>query len=552
MQARTPRAAAILVALAPAAGCLTAPPPLPPGAAIRDPLPAPRLPAPKPPAELPAPPKVDPLPAAKLRPGSDPAAPLALREVLESVQAYFPLLYAVEQERAIAAGQRFSAEGAFDPVLRARGSEQAGTFSNGRLDISVEQPFAAGGAGVFAGWRNGQGNFPVYAGDRKTGDGGEFRAGLTVPLLQGRDIDPRRARLRAAEIQEQLADPAVRRARLDYFRGAAQAYWAWQAAGAQYRVAAELVALAEKRQEVVDARQKGGLISQSAPALNRRLVASRREALLAAERGVQQGAVRLSLFLRDAAGDPVVPPADWLLADFLDLSPPPPNPACLKDDVALALGRRPELVRFQLDKERRTVELQLARNQELPTLNAFGAVAQDVGFAKKTLTGEGPFKTDRTNAELGAQFELPLPRRDARGRVRAAQAQLAQLLAQERYARDEVAAQVQDAVSELTQTFARVTQVREEQRQAARVLEIEAALFDRQQTSLFELNLQETAAAEARARAAAVLGLYFGAAANYLAVIGADAAAGGGGCTLPTAEPVGSAVTPPSGSAPKP
>ncbi len=542
--ARASRATAwVLAAAGTAAGCSFPGRPLPDGALIRDPIPPPQLPPPPPPAALPAAPAAAP-PAAAPRPGSGPTAPLALGEVLASVETHFPLLYAVEQEREIAAGQRLAAEGLFDPVLRARGSEQAGTFAGGRLDVAVEQPVAAGGLSTFAGWRLGQGNFPIYYGDRKTADGGELRAGVTIPLLQNRDVDPRRARLRAAQVQEQLADPVVRRARLDYFRNAAQAYWTWQAAGAQYRVAAQLVDLALKRQEVVDVRQKEGLISASAPALNRRLIASRREALLAAERQVQQSAVRLSLFLRDAGGNPVVPPADWLLPDFLDLVPPPPDPAQLEADVAASLARRPELVRFRLEKERRAVELRLASNQELPTLNAFAGATQDVGYSKKTFTGTGPFATDRTNAEVGATLEVPLPRRDARGRVRAAQAYLAQLLGQERYARDEITAQVQDAVSELVQTYGRVGQVREEVREANRVLEIETALFERQRTSLFELNLQEIAAAEARVRAVTVLGLYFGAAANYLAVLGIDAPTPGvGGCVLRSTAPA--AVTPP-------
>jgi len=510
------------IALVNAAGCASQRGPLPPDAFITAPLGTPELAAPFPAAPLPAPPATPPTVAARPATGA-----LSLRDVLVSVEEHFPLLYAVEQERAIAAGQRLSAEGQFDTVLRARASEQAGTFASGRVDVGVETPLTEGGVTTFAGWRLGGGNFPIYNGDRKTADGGEFRAGVTVPLLQNRDIDPRRARLRAAQITEKLADPVVRRARLDFQRNAAQSYWAWQAAGAQYRVATELLTLAVKRQEVIDVRQKGGLISASAPALNRRAVASRQEAQLASERQVQQAALRLSLFLRGPEGDPVVPPADTLIADFLALEPPAPDPTQLQADVTGALARRPELARFQLEKERRTVELKLATNQELPTLNVFAGVSQDAGFAKKTFTGDGPFTTDRTAAEAGASLEVPLPRRDARGRVRTAQAQLAQLLGQERFARDEVVAQVQDAVSELTLTYARLGRAREEQREANTVLAIETTIFDRQQTSLFELNLQEVAAAEARVRVVAALGQYLAAVANYQAVLGLDAAQAG-------------------------
>jgi outer membrane protein TolC len=498
----------------------------------------PRIPPPKPADQLPEPPPAEPPPGARLRPGSDPNAPLSLEEVLRSVDTAFPLLLAIEQERAIAAGQRLSAEGQFDPVLRANGIDQAGTFSSARLDTSIEQATPFGGITTFAGWRLGLGNFPVYNGGQKTADGGEFRTGVSIPWLQNRAIDPRRARLRAAQIAEQLADPVIRRARLDFFRLSAQAYWAWQAAGGQYLVARELLRLAQQRQDFLDEQRRQGLIGEAVPTLNRRLIASREVSLIAAERVLQQAALRLSLYLRDSAGNPVVPPPEWLLPAFADLRAMEPDPSRLAADVELALSQRPELLRFQLEKQRRTVELQLAVNQLSPIFNTFASINQDVGAAKKSFTGQGIFDTDRTTAQVGAVFEMPLPFRTARGLANTARAQLAQLLAQERFARDDITAQVQDAVSELVQSYRQVQTAREEYRYAARVVELETESFRQRLTSLVELNLQEVAAAEARAKLVGVLGAYFAAVANYLAVLGIDnPAADRGGAVLPQTQP---------------
>lgn len=507
-------------------GCATRTP-LPDGAHIRAPLPAPLLPDPPAPKPLPA--------APALNPGA--GAPLQLTEVLKSVEFAFPLLYAIEQERLIAAGQRLAAEGQFDPTVRASAVDQTGTFSSTRLDAGVQQATPFGGVTTFAGWRQGLGNFPIYYGERKTAEGGEFRAGVNVPLLQNRDIDARRARLRAAQIAERAADPVIRRARLDAFRAGAQAYWAWQAAGSQYRIAQDLLALAQKRQTLLDESFKAKLIGEAVPTLNRRLAAGREETLLATERALQQAALRLSLYLRDSAGDPVVPKSEWLLQDFPDLRPVRPDPAQLGADVAAALAQRPELVQFQLEKERRAVELHLAVNQLQPALNAYAQVAQDVGIAKKTLTGSGPFDTDRTAAEVGATFEVPLPFRNARGLSAVARAQLAQLLARERYARDDVTAQVQDAVSELQQAYLRVDKAREELRQAQRVLELDTESFKARQTSLVDLNIQEIAAAEARVKVVTLLGGYYQAAANYLAALGLEAPGAQGGAVLPNPAP---------------
>jgi outer membrane protein TolC len=528
-------ATACVLALA-ASGCSTRSP-MRPDAHIRRPLAPPQLAPPPRPAELPQPPTKTP-PTGDQQPGRDPTAPLALLEVLASVEAAFPLLYAIEQEREIAAGSRLAAEGQFDPVLRAHGLDQSGTYASSRFGSSIEQATPFGGVTTFAGWRWGTGNFPVYYGERRTADGGEFQAGVTVPLLQDREIDPRRARLRAAQIAERLADPTIGRARLDYFRSAAQAYWAWQAAGAQYRIAEYLLNLATDRQILLDEQFKEKLIAEGVVVLNRRLVADRQGALLATERNLQRSAFRLSLYLRDPDGNPVVASPELLLPNLIDWVPPAPDASRLAADVESAFNLRPELVQFQLEKQRRAVELQLARNQFHPTLNAVVQANQDVGAAKKLFAGIGPFATDRTVAEVGAYFEMPLPLRNARGLARTATAQLAQLLARERYTRDDIAAQVQDAVSELVLTYQRLLRAREELQQANRVLELETEAFRAKRISLVELNLQEIAAAESRAKVVTVLGQYFAAVADYLAAIGLDArAAPGRGAVLPGTEP---------------
>jgi cobalt-zinc-cadmium efflux system outer membrane protein len=528
-------------------GCATYSP-LPQGAFIREPLGPPQLPA--------ALVKRDGLPDAPEPevPGQQPKlaenGPLQLSEVLRSVESSFPLLYAIQQERDIAAGQRLAAEGAFDPTLRSRALDQGGTFSSARVDTFVEQATPFGGVTAFAGHRLGLGNFPVYAGGLKTAEGGELRAGITIPLLQNRATDPRRARLRAAQIAEQLADPTIRLARINFYRDSAAAYWLWQAAGGQYRVAQYLLKLAEDRQKFLDEQLRQGApgVTEDVVTLNRRLVAERQEVLLTTERTLQEAALRLSLFLRDGAGEPLVPKAEWLLPAFIDLGAPLPSaaPEALASDVERALAQRPELVRFQLEKERRTVELQLATNQLLPQVNVFAAGTQDVGFSKKTFTGEGIFRTDRQTAEVGAFLEAPLPFRNARGLTATARAQLNQLLAQEKFQRDSIAAQVADAASALTQTYQRLDRAREELKQANRVLEQSTVRYRAGAITLVELNIQETAAAAARAKVVALVGAYYAAVANYLAALGLDAPAPGtGGAVLPVTEPLRQMQPPP-------
>jgi cobalt-zinc-cadmium efflux system outer membrane protein len=510
-------------------------------AGIHGPLQPPVLPPlPDLPRQLPPPPKEpEPLPEPIAKPVEEvqgiPAPPpdaalpyplsfdvsrtLELQTVLESVARAFPLLLAAEQERAIAAGRRLSAEGAFDLNLRTRGVHQDGTFSNDRFDLLAEQATPWHGLSVFGGYRFGFGEFPVYYGDRLTADGGEFRAGVMLPLLRDGSIDRRRALLRQAQLGEPLADAVVQRFRIDYFRAAAHRYWAWAAAGEQYFVADQLLRIARERQAGLEEQFRLGQIAEFVVIDNRRLIAEREGLLVAAERRLQQASFDLSLYLRDGRGNPIVPAADWLPRLIFQQEPPPPHVEQLRSDFETALNLRPELTRFQSLKEQATVELRLAENQTLPALNAAVGGAQDVGKGKQA---EGIFQLDRTDAEASLLLEAPLQRRDARGRTQAARAVMTQLLEQERFARDQIVVDVQDAVSNLELTYARLQRAREEQRIAQRVAQLELDRFRKGEGTLLEVNLRELSAAGAHSKVIDALANFYRAQADYRAALGLD------------------------------
>ena len=506
-------------------GCAGLRSPLPPDAGIRNPVVAPPSPTPGPtPPGLPVPPpprddklKVQPVP---------PDGPLTLDEVLGSVAANFPLLLAIEQEREIATGRRVSAEGAFDLVLRGGGTNQEGSFDNRRFDFSVEQPTPYSGLSTFAGYRLGLGDFPVYNGGQKTADGGEFRADFQLPLLRDGAIDRRRATLRQAQIAERLADPVIRRNQLDFSRAAARAYWAWVAAGQRYLIQVELLELATDRQKFLEVRVKVAKNQSQIDATeNQRSIYDRQELLRAAELALQQAAFDLSVYICDADGNPVLPAADRLPPDFLDLDPPPVNAANLPNDVRLATEQRPEIARLRLLRERLAVDLKFAQNQFLPAVNVGGAVTQDAGPGKKTFTGEGPFASDSTGVNLFLNMELPVQRRDARGRIREATAAMAQLLYQERNQQNLIRAEIQDALARLEQTRQRLEFARKELATARLVVKQGTALVTNALQDVLFLNIREFNAAAAQTKVATLLADYYRAYADYLVALGANAGA---------------------------
>ena len=248
------------------------------------PQPRPADPETKPGAVPPPPPKD--LPPVS---GSPPSVggPLALDEVLFSVERNYPLLRAIEQERSIAGGRLVSTMGAFDLNLNAGADGQGTTYDNFRSGVGVSQGLPVGGLGVFAGYRNGYGDFPTYNLGQKTADGGEFRAGVSIPLLRDRAIDRPRAAVQQARLDVALAEPVIERQRLDFQRAASRTYWNWVAAGQRLKVVESLVKLAVERDDQLKARVEAGPAANIERIDNQQNIALRNGVLVQAQRGFQ-------------------------------------------------------------------------------------------------------------------------------------------------------------------------------------------------------------------------------------------------------------------------
>jgi outer membrane protein TolC len=474
--------------------------------------PQPAGPEAKPGSLPPAPPKQ--LPSLTGSPSSV-GGPLSLDEVISSVERHYPLLRAVEQERAIAGGRLVSTMGAFDLNLTAGIDGQGTTYDNFRSGGGLSQALPVNGLSLFAGYRNGYGDFPTYNLGQKTADGGEFRAGMSIPLLRDRSIDRPRAAVQQAQLDVALAEPVIERQRLDFQRAAARTYWNWVAAGQRLKVVEALVKLATERDDQLKARVEAGPAANIERIDNQQNIALRNGVLVQAQRSFQQATIDLSLFLRDPSGCPTLAGSDRLPAfpevQSIDLT---------SFDAALqtALESRPEPRRLRLQRDKAAVDLRLAMNQTLPSVNAVVAAAQDVGRGKSSLSG--PNGLDRTTLSAGVTFQLPVQQRDARGRVMTAQAQLVQIEQQLRNAEDVVRAEVQDTFSALERAYEFYEQAKKRVGLARLVAEAQRRRLQGGPGDVLLVTLREQAAFEAEVIEIGAQQNYFRALADFRAAVG--------------------------------
>lgn len=433
-------------------------------------------------------------------------APLKLEDVLESVNRAYPPLLAAIQEREIAEGDLLTALGRFDLNLRVRvDADEFGFYDNERFDIGLDQATQRSGASFFTGWRRGEGNFATYDGKLETRNLGEFRAGMRLPLMRDRAIDSRRTDVRKAELGRGAASLSIDQQKIVILQLAARRYWEWVASGRRYRVAQSLLELATTRDSILREGVRLGQLPQIEVVDNERAILQRRSQMIEAERGLQQTTIDLSLFYRDQNGNPRMAQVSQLPGPFPELTAMTGDR--LKEDIETALRRRPEIERFIVQRRQTQLDADLARNQRLPGVDVLMSFTQE--------GGSGAVKRGPSELRASVVFDLPLQRRSAEGKLRAAEAKLNQFDQRERFARDQITAEVQDAVSAVQAAYRRARVIAEEVAVARQLQELERSRFDLGDSNLFLVNLREQAAFDAAVREVSAQADYFRAYALY-------------------------------------
>jgi outer membrane protein TolC len=306
------------------------------------------------------------------------APPLTLDEVLFSSERTYPPFLAVLQERAIASGDLLSARGAFDLNLNADSRNYPlGYYDRSVHDVFLEQPLRWHGAKVFDRLSPGARPFPNYYNYLNTRGGGAFVAGFDLPLLRNREIDARRAKEVQAELERRKVEPTILKQRIDLFKNVSKLYWNWVAAGQVLAIYRDLVRVAEARNEGLDRQLREGLLRAIDLVDFRRILLSREQQAVAAERRFQQAAIEMSLFYRNDLGFPLVPdparlPREFPAAIAID-------PRRFPADLEVALRLRPEALSVRLQAQKAQVDRRFARNQLLPSLNLYVYTEQNVG-----------------------------------------------------------------------------------------------------------------------------------------------------------------------------
>ncbi len=431
---------------------------------------------------------------------------LTLAKLIESVNRNYPPLRAALLEKPLAEADLLNQQGRFDLSLKARSDNQRlGFYENERFEIALEQPTTMWGATVYSGYSVSEGRYPDYSGGLITNGGGQYKAGVRVPLGRDREIDGRRADLSKARAGLRLADLSIDQQRLAILQTATRRYWDWVAAGRRLIIANALLEVASGRDTILKESVRIGALPAFEQIDNQRVVLQRRNNVVEARRAVENATIELSLFLRDDTGKPTLAPTEAMPSGFPDPGDLPE--ARIQADLDAALVQRPDLQRFTFLKQQTGIDRKLAENQKLPGIDLFTEYNRELG--------DGGVKRGPNDVRFGLLFDLPLQRRQAQSRLQAADARLQQLERREQFQREQITAEVRDAASAVRAALERSSLATEELAVTRQVEDAERLRFELGDSTLFFLNQREQSTAEAAVREANTLADYFRAIAVY-------------------------------------
>lgn len=339
--------------------------------------------------------------------------------VLENINRHYPKIKIAHLEIAKAHAEWIKAQGKFDPALEASGrSQPMGGYINNYGDTQLTIPTLYNGVKFFAGYRNGEGNWPIYYQNYLTNSAGEYRAGLSFPLLKNRLIDKERTKLLSSAQLIIINKHNAEAVKLKIYQEAIKAYWQWVEAGRQVKIFEKLLNLAQKRQHAIEEQAKQGDLSELAVSENLQQIMQRKQLLNQGQMIFEQAGINLSLYYRDKNGYPIIPTEKNLPSLLVTSSTPSHNHDELKG--------HPEIKKINHYTEIVKLKRNLARNDLLPQLDGNAYTFKQNG------TGGYPGLIPQA-AMLGISFKFPLLQREAKGTLIQAENQLRQIKLEKKF-----------------------------------------------------------------------------------------------------------------------
>jgi outer membrane protein TolC len=345
------------------------------------------------------------------------------------------------------------------------------------------------GTTLKAGWRKGDGSFPAYDKYLLTGSQGEWFAKAIVPLLKNGAVDPQRFELNYSELDQKFTAQLLILKRLEFQRDAKRGYWKWLLAGHKWKIQNDLLDIAKQRQRALLKKLEAGALAEVDVADNE-LMITQRENILASTMGdFQNASAELAPWLMQP---PNLVMESWCHPPAIhDFKPHIESHSSLLEKSVNQYNPmiHPLLLSLQIRQQQAEAKWKLAKNQILPTLNAYGGASRDEGTRL-------PSQSEKV--EAGIQFSYPLQNREARAQRRIAINERKKADLDLSLEKTQLETKWQQTMNLLNATSQQMTLARREVELAIRLNQAEVQKWELGDSNLLFVNMREQFVASAK------------------------------------------------------
>ncbi len=417
---------------------------------------------------------------------------LSLEEVLASSQRHYPKIIEAREKIEAQKGKIQKAQGAFDWELNHKQAHRVSGYYDGQyVETQISRRLSDSATRVYGGYRVGDGDFPIYEQYYPTLDRGEVNVGVMVSLWRDRIIDEERFAFADAQLEMKKKETELLLTQMGVQYDAMTSYIDWVAAGLARNLAKEQLDLADVRQQGFETRVAQGDLARIYLTENRQAILKRQADLTEAERKLRETSVKLSLYIRDESGNPLIPEEN-----SLPLNLPDPGALTLERidrEIERARGMRPDLIAIHIDLDRQRNALLLGENKRMPKVSLYVEGARDIG--------DGPISRRGNEAKIGLNISIPLQQNTGQGMVEQTKAEMRQIEQRKRLLNDQIASQIQSVANDYHAAHEILRLARQEAEAARTMQNAERTKFEHGATDYFVLNMREEKRAEAQRKA---------------------------------------------------
>ncbi|MFY7697309.1 MAG: TolC family protein [Legionella sp.] len=402
---------------------------------------------------------------------------LTLNKFLEKVERYYPQIKIAQIEIAKANGALLEAMGKFDPTINAIiNSQPIGGYINNYGEVEVSVPTLYNGLKLFANYRHGQGSWPLYYQNYLTNSGGEYKTGLSFPLMRNRLTDQTRAMIISSAQSILMKKHDADAIKIKIYQDAIKSYWGWIEAGQQVKILQRLVKLAKQRQQGIERQEAHGELSKLAIKENQQQIIQREQTLNQAMIVLEQAAIDLSLYYRDNQGNPQVPSPESI--------PNSPHPTIYYKNNTVSLAQHPAVQKLNDYIAILHVKQDLAHNDLLPQVDL-------TAYTSKQNGTKGSAALIPQAAMIGLSYKFPLLQRQARGSLIQAQNELKQLTIEKKFAYEQLNNEYAKILVGIKRWASQVNLLKKELSLALLIQKSEETKFREGDSTLFLVNQRE-------------------------------------------------------------